>query len=179
MAKFWNFVFFQLGWFACIIGAANNQVLWPVIGTLIYLTSHIWRAEYPKFELKFVLKALLFGVSADSLIANLGFLHFQDAWPSPYLSPFWMWTLWALVASTINSSLDWLRGKPLLGALLGAIAGPLSYEAGIRMGAGSWGSAGEGQLGGLVCLAIVWGVAIPLFFYWHGRPVGASLEQNK
>ncbi|QWD94335.1 DUF2878 domain-containing protein [Polynucleobacter sp. MG-Unter2-18] len=177
MAKFWNFVFFQAGWFACIIGAANNQVLWPVIACLLYLAIHIWRSEHSIAELKLILKALIFGVSADSLIANLGYLNFQDAWPSPYLSPFWMWTLWALVASTINGSLSWLRGKPLLGAALGAIAGPLSYEAGIRMGAGSWGV--HGQLGGLIYLAIVWGAAIPLFFYWHRRHIGTSLEQDQ
>jgi hypothetical protein len=177
MAKFWNFVFFQAGWFACIIGAANEQVLWPVIGTLLYLAIHIWRSENSKSELKLIFKAVIFGVSADTLIANLGFLYFNDAWPSAYLSPIWMWTLWALVASTVSGSLSWLRGKPLLGMVLGAIAGPMSYEAGIRMGAGSWGP--NGQLGGLVLLAVVWGVAMPLFFHWHRRHVGASLIQNQ
>ena len=177
MSKFWNFVLFQVGWFTCILGAANNEVLWPVMGTLLYLAIHIWRSEHPNLELKLILKSVLFGVSADTLIANLGFLHFEDAWPSPYLSPFWMWTLWALVASTINRSLSWLRDRPVLGVVLGAIAGPLSYEAGIRMGAGSWGA--NGQLGGLVLLGIVWSAAIPLLFYWHRRHIGASLEQNK
>jgi len=177
MSKFWNFILFQVGWFACILGAANNQVLWPVLGSLLYLAIHVLRSEQPNLELKLILKAVLFGVSADTLIANVGFLHFQDAWPSPHLSPFWMWTLWALVASTINGSLSWLRDRPVLGAVLGAIAGPLSYEAGIRMGAGSWGV--NGQLGGLVLLAIVWGATIPLLFYWHHRHIGASLEQNK
>jgi hypothetical protein len=147
------------------------------MGTLLYLAIHIWRSEHSEAELKLILKALVFGVSTDSLLANLGFLHFQDAWPSPYLSPFWLWTLWALVASTIGSSLSWLRGKPLLGAVLGAIAGPLSYEAGIRMGAGSWGV--HGQIGGLISLAIVWGAAMPLFFYWHRRHIGTNLEQNQ
>ncbi|HAT39793.1 MAG TPA: hypothetical protein DCW35_07985 [Polynucleobacter sp.] len=46
MAKFWNFVIFQFGWFACVLGAANKQVLWPVIGTLImhlgYFRRHCW-----------------------------------------------------------------------------------------------------------------------------------------
>jgi hypothetical protein len=177
MSKFWNFVLFQAGWFACIIGAANNQVLWPVVGSLLYLAVHIWHSEHPNVELKLIFKVVLFGVSVDTLIANLGFLHFADAWPSTYLSPLWMWTLWALVASTLNSSLSWLSGKPLLGAVLGAIAGPLSYEAGIRMGAGSWGV--NGQLGGLLLLAIIWGAAIPLFFYWHRRHLGKSLEQNQ
>ena len=123
------------------------------------------------------MKAVAFGVSADTLTLNLGFLNFEDAWPSAYLSPFWMWTLWALVASTINGSLSWLRGKVVLGAVLGAISGPLSYEAGIRMGAGAWGP--NGQIGGLVLLAIVWGVAMPLFFYWHQRHLSQSPPQDQ
>jgi hypothetical protein len=172
MAKFWNFVLFQIGWFACIIGAANQQVFWPVAGTLLYIAIHIYYSPRPILELKLVLKAALFGVAVDTLVANLGFLSFEDSWPSAYLSPVWMWTLWALVASTINGSLSWLRGRPVLGAVLGAIAGPLSYEAGIRMGAGSWGV--HGQLGGLILLGIAWGAAIPIFFYWHRRHVGST-----
>jgi hypothetical protein len=177
MSKLWNFILFQIGWFACILGAANNQVLWPVLGTLAYLAIHIWRSEYPKLELMLILKAAVFGVAADTLIANLGFLNFEDAWPSAYLSPLWMWTLWALVASTINGSLSWLRGRAVLGAVLGAIAGPLSYEAGIRMGAGSWGP--NGQFGGLVLLAIVWGLAMPLLLYWSRPSPSTSLLQNQ
>ena len=177
MAKFWNFVFFQLGWFACIIGAANQQVLWPVIGTLTYIAIHIWRSKSPSLEVKLIFKAVLLGVSADTLIANLGFLSFEDAWPSVYLSPVWMWTLWTLVASTINGSLSWLRGRPVVSAILGAIAGPLSYEAGIRMGAGAWGP--NGQTGGLILLAIVWGLAIPLFLYWARLGVSSDLLKNK
>ncbi len=164
MAKFWNFVFFQLGWFACIIGAANHQVFWPVIITWLYLAIHIWRSDHASSEVSLLLKSTIFGVSADSLISLSGLIVFDDAWPSQYVSPIWMWTLWALFASTIHGSLSWLRGKPLLGAALGAIAGPLSYEAGIRMGAASWGP--NGLIGGLIVLAIIWGVAVPLFFYW-------------
>ncbi|MBU3546174.1 DUF2878 family protein, partial [Polynucleobacter sp. MWH-Jannik1A5] len=37
MAKFWNFVIFQLGWFACVLGAANKQVFWAVVATLAYI----------------------------------------------------------------------------------------------------------------------------------------------
>ncbi|BDX22256.1 membrane protein [Polynucleobacter sp. TUM22923] len=177
MAKFWNFVIFQLGWFACIIGAAKQEVLWPALGTLAYIAWHIWRSPQPILELRLIIKAVLFGVSADSLIAYFGFLRFEDAWPSANLSPLWMWALWALVASTINSSLSWLRGRPILGAILGGIAGPMSYEAGIRMGAGAWGI--HGQIGGLVLLSLVWAVAIPLFFYWDRIAAGPSLAKNQ
>ena len=176
MAKFWNFVFFQLGWFACVLGAANKQVLWAVVGTLVYIAFHVWHADDPKLVLKLLLKVLVFGVVADTLIMYLGYLDFQDDWPTPYLSPLWMWVLWVLVGSTINGSLSWLRGRPALGFVLGAICGPMSYEAGIRMGAGTWGAGG--QTTGFILVGLIWGVAIPLFFYWDRTPIEKGLVKN-
>ena len=176
MAKFWNFVLFQAGWFACVLGAAHHQVLWPVIGTLAYVAFHVWRSPSPKNELSLLLKALAFGLVADTLIMYLGYLDFGNAWPSPYLSPLWMWTLWVLVATTINSSLSWLRGRPILAAVLGAISGPLSYEAGIRLGAGGWGPGS--QITGFILLSLVWAIAVPLFFYWARTSIKPSLAKN-
>ena len=176
MAKFWNFVVFQVGWFACVLGAANQQVLWAVIGTMAYIAFHVWRSPSPKTESKLLLKVFIFGLVADTLIMYLGYLDFQDDWPSPYLSPLWMWALWVLVATTVNSSLTWLRGRPILGAVLGAICGPMSYEAGIRMGAGGWGSGG--QIMGFLLVGLVWAVAVPLFFYWNRTPIERGLVKN-
>jgi len=176
MAKFWNFVLFQLGWFACVLGAANQKVLWAASGTLAYIAFHVWRSHSPRLELNLLIKAVLYGVSADTLLIYLGLLNFGDEWPSPYLSPVWMWILWALVASTVNGSLSWLRDRPILGAVLGAICGPMSYEAGIRMGAGSWGS--NGELGGFLLTGVIWGLAIPLFFYWDRTLLERDLVKN-
>jgi len=176
MAKFWNFVLFQLGWFACILGAAHQQALWAVIGSLAYIAFHIWRSQNPKLELSLLLKVLSFGILTDSLLMYLGLLDFKGAWPSPYLSPAWMWALWLLVASTLNSSLSWLKGKPVLGVVLGAISGPLSYEVGIRLGAANWGSGS--QMLGLALISVVWAVAMPLFFYWDRTAIKPSLVKN-
>ena len=176
MSKFWNFVFFQLGWFACVLGAANKQVLWAVLGTMAYIAFHVWRLDEPKRSLHLLTRALIYGVMVDTLIVHLGYLDFQDPWPSAYLSPVWMWVLWVLVATTINGSLSWLRGRPVLGAVLGAICGPLSYEAGIRMGAGAWPPGG--QTIGFILVGAVWAIAIPLFFYWDRTPGERSLVKN-
>jgi hypothetical protein len=176
MAKFWNFVLFQLGWFACVWGAANQKVLWAVIATFAYIAFHIWRADSPRLEAALVIKVLIYGVSADTLIMYLDLLQFKDSWPGSYLSPAWMWALWALVASTINGSLSWLRGRPVLGVVLGSVCGPMSYEAGIRMGAGAWGP--RGQVMGVLLIAVIWGVAMPLFFYWDRKPLGEVSMKN-
>ena len=176
MAKLWNFLLFQLGWFACVLGAANQQVLWAVLGTCAYIVFHVWRSPSPKTEISLLLKALIFGLIADTLIMRLGYLDFRDDWPSPFLSPLWMWVLWVLVATTMNGSLSWLRDRPILGAVLGGICGPLSYEAGIRMGAGSWGLGG--QMMGFISLGVVWAMAIPLFLYWSRSSIKRGLVKN-
>ena len=176
MAKFWNFIFFQLGWFACVLGAANKQVLWAVLGTMAYIAFHVWRLDEPQRSLRLLTGALIYGVVVDTLIVHLGYLDFQDPWPSAYLSPVWMWVLWVLVATTINGSLSWLRGRPVLGAVLGAICGPMSYEAGIRMGAGAWPPGG--QTIGFILVGVVWAIAIPLFFYWDSIPIKRGLAKN-
>jgi Protein of unknown function (DUF2878) len=176
MSKLWNFLLFQAGWFACVLGAAHQQVFWAVAGSLAYIAFHIWRSSGPKQELSLLIKVLIYGVLTDTLIMYLGLLDFHDAWPTPLLSPIWMWTLWLLVASTFNGSLAWLRNKPFLGAVLGAICGPLSYEAGVRMGAASWGP--DGQILGLALIGLVWTVAIPLFLYWNRTPIEGALVKN-
>ena len=176
MAKFWNFVLFQAGWFACVLGAAHQKIFWAVSGSLTYIAFYIWRSANPRQEFSLLAKVLLYGIATDTFIMYLGVLDFQDAWPSPLLSPAWMWALWLLVASTLNSSLSWLNGKPVLGMVLGAISGPLSYEAGIRMGAANWGSGSH--ILGLGLISLVWAVAMPLFFYWVGPVTKPALVKN-
>jgi hypothetical protein len=176
MSKLWNFLFFQAGWFACVLGAAHHQVFWAVTGSLAYIAFHIWRAQRPKQEFGLISKVLLYGVVTDTLIMYLGVIDFRDAWPSPVLSPAWMWALWLLVASTLTGSMSWLRGKPVLASFLGAICGPLSYEAGVRLGAANWGSGG--QILGFCLIALVWAVAMPLFFYWDRTSIEDPLVKN-
>lgn len=77
---------------------------------------------------------------------------------------------------TINGSLAWLKGKPLLGGVLGAICGPVSYGAGIQMGAGTWGSGN--QTWQFLAVGLIWGLAIPLFLGWEESANRKFLAQN-
>ena len=75
-------------------------------------------------------------------------------------SPPWMIGLWLNFAATLNQSLGWLHGRPLLAALFGAIGGPLAYYGGARLGA----TETLPGIEGMVLLAIGWGVMTPLLF---------------
>jgi len=153
-----NFIAFQCGWFACVLGAAYG---WPLAGTATagaIVVWHVLRALRPAEELKLIMIALALGALWDSSLAAIGWIDFTSGTLVAGLAPPWILALWALFATTLNASLEWLKGSAPMAALLGAIAGPLSYWAGVRLGAIEF----VAPLPALVALAIGWGVMTPL-----------------
>ncbi|MGB8693514.1 MAG: DUF2878 domain-containing protein [Steroidobacteraceae bacterium] len=153
-----NFIAFQFGWFACVMGAARG---WPLTGTAIgavIVAWHIVRAARPREELKLIGVALLIGVLWDSALIAFGLTDFTSGTLLVGLAPPWILALWALFSTTLNLSLRWLRQRWLLAALLGAVAGPLSYWAGARLGAvqlvAPWPA--------LIALSIGWALMTPV-----------------
>ncbi len=153
-----NFVAFQVGWFACVFAAAQG---WPWTGTAIaaaVVALHLMRATRPAEELKLVAIALAIGVVWDSLLINLGLVEFRAGTLIEGVAPQWILALWALFATTLNLSLDWLKNRWLASVVLGAAAGPLSYWAGARLGALEL----IDPVPALLALAIGWALMTPL-----------------
>jgi len=67
--------------------------------------------------------------------------------------------MYALFATTLNVSLNWLHGRWLLAVVLGGVSGPLAYWAGARLGAVTMPSP-ELALG---ALAVGWAALMPAF----------------
>ena len=83
-----------------------------------------------------MLSVALAGSLADSGLWALGVIDYPahtTAW-SAQLVPPWICALWLAVGMLPRFSLGWLRGRPLLAAVLGAAGGPLSFLAGEKMG---------------------------------------------
>ncbi len=130
-----NFAAFQLGWFACVLGAAHGV---PAAGTAVaavIVALHIGFATRPIEELKLIAIAVGIGAVFDSALAASGWVGYPTGTLIPGAAPHWILALWALFAMTLNASLDWLQGRWKLAAILGAVAGPLSYWGGARLGA--------------------------------------------
>ncbi|MGB7931118.1 MAG: DUF2878 domain-containing protein, partial [Gammaproteobacteria bacterium] len=70
----------------------------------------------------------------------------------------WIVAMWVLFASTLNVSLRWLRGRWMLATLLGAVAGPLAYYAGAKLG----GVVITEPLPAFTALAAGWAAFVPL-----------------
>lgn len=155
-----NFFLFQVGWFAAVLGAAQ-ELFWlgPAV-ILVVALIHLGQAAERGRETLLLLITALVGILFDStLVALKAFSPIRDAMPSP-LSPLWMVALWVNFATTFTRSLAWLRNRYLLAGLFGALGGPAAYYGGAKLGAMTElpGSTG------LFILAIAWGMAVPLLF---------------
>jgi len=157
-----NFACFQVGWFACALGAARGcPLLGPlVVGVLLILQLPLVPA--PGKQARFVLAATLLGWLIDSGLACADVFTFPAGSGLLGFCPLWMAALWANFAGTLHLCLNWLRGGYWLAFVLGACGGPLAYYAGQRMGAM--------QLGGnmalsLTIIAVEWALATPSLVY--------------
>jgi hypothetical protein len=166
-----NVAAFQIGWFALILGAARGH---PELGVLIGLAIvgwHLLLASDAAAELRLVALSAVVGAVFDSALAALGLIQFDSGTIAAWLAPPWMVVLWMVFATTLNVSLRWLKGRRLLGAVLGATAGPLAYYAGVRLGAAH---VPDSMAGTLLAVAIIWGIALPLLVAASERYDGAG-----
>lgn len=130
-----NFVAFQAAWFACVLGAANDLALLGTLAVVAAVGLHLWLAPRPGPELRLIGAAVAIGVAWDSAVVLLGLMTYPTGTFIPGVAPHWIIAMWALFATALNLSLGWLKGRPVLAVLLGAIGGPLAYFAGHRLGA--------------------------------------------
>jgi hypothetical protein len=133
-----NIVAFQAGWFACVLGAAHGRPWAGVAASIGIVGAHAWRAARPRPEIALAALVVMAGAGWDSALALSGWLVFSAApssLPWAHLAPPWILAMWALFATTLNVSLRWLRGRWLLAAVFGAVAGPAAYWGGSNLGA--------------------------------------------
>jgi hypothetical protein len=153
-----NFMLFQIGWFACVLSAAEHQPWFGVLVTTAVVVAHVLRASIPTAELELVLLSLGLGLVFDSLLVWQGWLQYSSGIVFSNIAPYWIVALWGLFATLLNVSLRWMRGRWVLAIVFGAVGGPAAYYGGLRLGALEFGN----MPAGLSALAIGWAVLTPL-----------------
>ena len=131
-----NFIAFQLVWFAAVGGAAHSLGWAGPAAFLIFAAYQLRRGVRARGDFKLMGLALAFGFVTDTLMAATGMSTYASAVPPAPLAPFWILSLWAGFALTLNHSMHWLTSRPLLVAPMAAILGPLSYYGASRV----WGA---------------------------------------
>ncbi|MFN0123715.1 MAG: DUF2878 domain-containing protein [Blastocatellia bacterium] len=160
MRSLLNFIILQIGWYACVVGAARGYAWAGPLYTAVFAAIHLWMTRDPAGEARLLVAVGALGAAIDGALKGTGLLTYaSDAFAGLPIGPPWIIALWVLLACSLNSSFAWLRGRPLLACLLGAIFGPLSFLAGARLGAVVF---HQTQTVTMCVLALVWGCAMPL-----------------
>lgn len=158
MAVAVNFIAFQIGWFACVLGAARGYALEGALVALAIVAAHIALAARPGRELALAAATATTGAVADSMLAASGWLRYDAGVLIEGTAPYWIVAMWALFAITLNVSMRALRSRLWLGALLGLLGGPAAYYAGANLGALTL----VQPLPALAALALGWALATPM-----------------
>ena len=153
-----NFVLFQIGWFACVLGAGKQLPWLGVIVVAVIVAWHLLQAKQAKPEIILLVLALLIGGMFDQLMLMNGLISYQAHGWSVSLLPAWILALWAVFVTILNVSLRWMRGKWLVAILFGAIGGPLAYIGAEKLGAVTLNALPMSY----VALSVGWGILTPL-----------------
>jgi len=174
--RFWaNLVGYQLVWFGVVICAARGQP-WLSVALAGAFAAAQWRASKQQAsDARLLACAVACGIVLDGSLAGSGLLQYASPQPA-LLAPAWILALWAAFAMTLNHSMTFLRGRPLLAAAFGAVGGPLAYL-GASRGFDAVAFA-DPALPALLGLALGWGLAMPalavLARRWHNVPSQAT-----
>lgn len=153
-----NIICFQLGWFSCVLGAANHYPWLGVFASICLLALHLKLSTNYLSEAWLIGLAMPIGLVFDFVPLKLGWISFESLalWPEQ-IPPPWMIFLWGMFVTTLNVSLNWLKTRLFVAILLGAVSGPLAY----------WGGAKLGALeivdfsAAMIYLSIGWAIAVP------------------
>jgi hypothetical protein len=158
--NFWTILSANIGWLACILGAAHG---YPWLGLVVVpclFVIHITTIErhriYPIFRV--AMASIIIGFFTDTALILLGAVE-PNRWAMPWpFTTLWDLIIWAGFSLTLNTSLRFLQKKPLTAAILGAISAPGTYYAGGQLGALQF---SEPVFVNLVWIGAVWFFAMP------------------
>ncbi|MCE9593450.1 MAG: DUF2878 domain-containing protein [Planctomycetes bacterium] len=159
LAKVANFALFQLLWFACILGAAREQHAYALGGAALCIGLAFLISDSRRRDAWLVLVVASGGFALDSAEVALGVYRAAGPRLAEWATPWWFVCLWAGFATTLGSSFAWSLARPKLAIAVGAVAGPLAYVSGEKLGALEL---GEPRARSLALLAVAWAVALAL-----------------
>ena len=152
-----NFFALQIGWFAAVLGAAN-QLGWPfLMFMIVYCSYHFRVTPQRKQDLIIMSVAAAVGLVADSLFVFAGLISYTLNEGLP-LAPLWILGLWSLLGLSIGQSLRWVKRHWSIAAVAGMVSAPLSYWAGIRLGAAKT----DALTLFLLLQGLTWALALPM-----------------
>lgn len=158
-----NFLAFEAAWLAAVKGGAAG---WPWLGSLpalaVVVIHLVLNRAVLRSEIALIAAVTLFGILLETGFVGAGLIRYAGMDEGQALPPVWIAALWFGFGTLPNACLAWLKGRWFLQALLGLLSGPLTYWAGVKLGAATLPPDGAG--GALFAIGLAWALALPAIF---------------
>ncbi len=130
-----DLVGFKVCWVATVISASTRWWWCGPAAVALWLLIYLSKSPLPRREALLILIGAAVGVSWDCASVSLGFLRpaHADTLTWPFVATFL--ALWANFGTTLRICFRWCWRRLPVAAVLGALAGPVSYLVGERLGA--------------------------------------------
>ena len=152
-----NYGFYQIGWFACVLGGAWHRPWTGFLIAVILLGAHLTLSLERSLEARLVVFATAVGALVEIGQIAAGTYRFTSGTVIEALPPPWLLAMWAQF--DVRFSLRTVIKRPIRAALFGAAGGPIAFLAGERLGAVTL----PPLTYGLLRLSISWAIALVVF----------------
>lgn len=166
MSRFFNLIFYQVGWFACVLGISWNLQWFGICIALCLVGLHLCLATDRSLQIKLSLTAAVFGLIVDSVQMWVGVFAFPHGSVVDWLPPPCIAALWLQFATTFRYSMSWLSGRYAICACFGLVGAPLAFFAGERLGAIEF---LPPRLVSFAIVGLVWSFAVPILVFIADR----------
>jgi len=155
-----NYAIYQIGWFACVLGAASQRPWTGLVIAMALIGVHLVLSEERSIEIRLMVLATAVGAVVETIQIAAGTYRFTSGTLADALPPPWLLAMWAQFATTFRFSLRRLITRPVPAVLFGATGGPIAFLAGEALGAVTL----LPPLGySLLRLSISWAIALAIF----------------
>ena len=166
MSRALNFIFYQVGWFACVLGLAWDFQRAGILIAVTLVGIHVGLASDRWVQIRLCLTAMLLGLVVDSLQLAAGVFTFPQGQLVRWLPPPCFPVLWLQFATTLCYCMRWLSGRYVLAAFFGLLLAPMAFFAGERFGAIEFPAP---RLLHFAMLGFVWSAVVPLLVFVADR----------
>ena len=158
-----NFLAFEAAWLAAVTGGAAGRGLLMSLPVVAVVAIHLAiNKNRLRSEVGLILAVTLFGFLLETGFLGAGLIRYTGMTEGQVLPPVWIAALWFGFGTLPNACLAWLKGRWFLQAVLGLVSGPLTYWAGVKLGAATLPDPGAG--GALFAIGVAWALALPAIF---------------
>ena len=160
-----NVLLYQAIWLLAVLGGDVYAY-----GGLVLLLVHLILSPVRGDDLRMMGFLLFTGLMVDGTLHQVGFFSFTE---TGFPIPAWLMIIWLGLATTPNHSLAWLKNRPGLSLLFGALGGPAAYWAGVRLGAAVFNWA---LFPSLLTLAVIWAILWPVVMYFSVKSEKSGVQ---